>query len=289
MAEHIAGPLADKGGGFHPCSIAGAAYMPINAVAVVLAEVGWRVAVVRGGYRTYRARVRERLYDQALDLQVVLLDGPTGSAKTEILKRAAALGVQTIDLEGLASHRGSLLGALPGRPQPGQRLFESRLLAGLDALDPSRPVLIEAESSKVGERMVPPALWRLMTRAPRIRIAAPAPARVAYLMSAYADTVADREAHDAALSRLPLRLGRKRVEAWRALARAGAFEELAEELLSRHYDPAYARSSRAAERTPIETLELDRLDQAALDTAALAMSERLASLAAGARATQNGT
>ena len=247
-------------------------------MAVVLAEVGWRVAVLKGGYKTYRAGVRERLYDQSLDLRIVLLDGPTGSAKTEILRRASALGVQTIDLEGLAAHRGSLLGALPGRPQPGQKLFESRLLAVLETLDPARPVLVEAESSKVGERMVPPALWSLMTGASRIRIAAPPPARVDYLLSAYADTVADRQALDAALSRMPLRLGRKRVDGWRALARAGAFEELAEELLSRHYDPSYARSSRADAHTLIETIALDRLDSPALDAATLAVSERLARL-----------
>ena len=80
-----------------------------------------------------------------------------------------------IDLEGLAEHRGSLLGGLPGRPQPSQKLFESRLLAAVEALDPERPVVIEAESSKVGERMLPPVVWSAMTAAPRIELAAPAP------------------------------------------------------------------------------------------------------------------
>ena len=276
VGDHLAGPLADKGGGFQPLLYCWRGGMRSNAMAVVLAEVGWRVSVLTGGYKTYRERVWRRLYEAPLGFDVVLLDGPTGTAKTEILRRASTLGVQTLDLEGLAEHRGSLLGALPGRPQPGQKLFESRLLGAIEGFDPARPILVEAESSKVGECIVPPALWSAMTTAPRIRVTAPPPARVAYLMRAYADAIADRETLDAALARLPLRLGRKRVEGWRELARAGAFEELAEELLSRHYDLAYARSSRDAGE-PIEVIALDRLDDAALDAAARGVVERLGS------------
>ena len=271
VGDHLAGPLADKGGGFQPLLYCWRGGMRSNAMAVVLAEVGWRVTVLKGGYKTYRARVSRKLYNEPLGFEVVLLDGATGTAKTEILHRAAALGVQTLDLEGLAEHRGSLLGGLPGRPQPDQKLFESRLLAALERLDPARPILVEAESSKVGERIIPPALWSVMTGARRIRITAPPPARVQYLMGAYADAIADRETLDAALARLPLRIGRKRVEGWRALARAGAFEELAEELLSRHYDLAYARSGRDAGK-PIETIALDSLDAPALDAAAHAIA-----------------
>ena len=88
---------------------------------------------------------------------MVLLDGVTGVGKTELLGELAATGVQTLDLEALASHRGSLFGAVPGAPQPPQKLFESRLHAALAAFDFARPVLVEAESSKVGELGLPPA------------------------------------------------------------------------------------------------------------------------------------
>jgi tRNA 2-selenouridine synthase len=275
VAAHLEGPLAGKDGAFRPLLYCWRGGMRSHAMATILAEVGWRATVLEGGYKTYRARVRRRLYDERLDLNLVLLDGPTGSGKTEIVNRAPAHGLQALDLEGLAAHRGSLLGALPDRPQPDQKLFESRLLSAIEALDPARPVLVEAESSKVGEIVIPPSLWTLMAAAPRVTIAAPAPARVAYLMTAYADSFADLDRMDEALSRLPLRVGRKRIEAWRALSRAGALEELAEELLSRHYDPAYAQSSRRAARPAIETLALDRLDAAALDAAARMLAERL--------------
>src|SRR4051812_21437901 len=159
VAHHLTTALADKGGGFRPLLYCWRGGMRSNAMAVILAQVGWRTAVLEGGYRTYRRRVVERLYGEMPLPPVVLLDGSTGTGKTEVLARLAGEGVQALDLEDLAQHRGSLFGALPGRPQPSQKLFESRLLAALEALDPTRPVVVEAESSKIGELIVPPALW----------------------------------------------------------------------------------------------------------------------------------
>ena len=153
--------------------------------------------------------MQRRLYDERPALKLVLLEGRTGSGKTEILGRLAARGVQTLDLEALAEHRGSVFGGLVGQPQPSQKMFESRLVAALDALDLARPIVVEAEASKVGDCMTPPALWTAMTAAPRIAVAAPAEARAAYLAEHYADIVADRAVFEASLARLPTFPGRK--------------------------------------------------------------------------------
>jgi hypothetical protein len=132
-----------------------------------------------------------------------------------------------LDLEDLAQHRGSLLGALPGRPQPSQKMFESRLLQAIERLDPTRLTLVEAEASKIGERMVPPTLWRLMIKAPRITLDVPLKARARYLAGVYAETASDLDALEALLARLPGRHGAKAVAAWRAMAEAGDLETLA--------------------------------------------------------------
>ncbi|HEY9234466.1 MAG TPA: tRNA 2-selenouridine(34) synthase MnmH, partial [Phenylobacterium sp.] len=244
VAQHLQTAMADWPGSQQPLVYCWRGGMRSNAMAVILAQVGWRTAVLAGGYRTYRRRVVQRLYEAHPVPKVVVLDGPTGSGKTEVLAHLAALGVQALDLEALAAHRGSLLGALPGTPQPSQKLFESRLLAELERLDLSRLIVVEAESSKVGQRMVPPVLWSAMDAAPRISLLAPAEARARYLAQNYGELGRDPDALIPLLARLPDRLGRKRLEAWADLARAGETEALAADLIEAHYDPAYRRSSR---------------------------------------------
>jgi len=268
IAGHLEGALANRPGSFHPLIYCWRGGQRSNAMATILSQVGWRVTLLAGGYKTYRRAVKERLYDQDQALNFVLLDGHTGSAKTEILHRLAARGVQVLDLEGLAAHRGSLFGAIPGRPQPSQKLFESRLLQALDGLDPGRPIVVEAESSKIGERMTPPLIWKAMQAAPRIEIRAPREARAAYLVEAYPEMTRDRGALEAIFARLPAYPGQRRLEDWRGLADAGAFAELAAALMEHHYDPAYDRSSRKGSRAWRGLVEVAGLDAAAQERAA---------------------
>jgi tRNA 2-selenouridine synthase len=189
----------------------------------------------------------------------VLLDGNTGTAKTAVLERLKAMGAQVIDLEGLARHRGSLLGGLGG--QPSQKAFESALAMEVAALDPARPVVIEAESSKVGDLIVPPAVWKAMIQAERVEVAAPVAARAEYLARAYADLTADPGVLAATLGTLKPMQGAERVAAWQGLAAAGRFGELAGELCVEHYDPRYARHRARWDRAPVERVEVGRLDE----------------------------
>ncbi|MBW8815609.1 MAG: tRNA 2-selenouridine(34) synthase MnmH [Caulobacterales bacterium] len=268
IGRHLETALADRGGGFHPLVYCWRGGMRSNAMATILSQVGWRTAVLAGGYRTYRRHVTARLYDGTLPHRFVLLDGHTGSGKTALLGLLAERGLQTLDLEGLAAHRGSLFGALAGQPQPSQKLFESRLLSALDGLDPARLVVAEAESSKIGDRMIPPALWTRLSEAPFVELTATPQARARYLVQAYGELTADRAALEEAFGRLPVRPSRERLSGWRALADAGQFAELALALLSLHYDPAYARGRKARDRTRLGEVALDPNETAALSAAA---------------------
>ena len=102
-----------------------------GSLAHALSRVGWHVALLEGGYKAYRARVREALYEDAagpLMANCVAVGGPTGSAKGKVLEALARAGAQTVDLERLANHRGSILGSEPdGSAQPSQKGFESAL------------------------------------------------------------------------------------------------------------------------------------------------------------------
>lgn len=269
IAAHLGGALAGRSADFKPLVYCWRGGQRSHAMATVLSQVGWRTALLVGGYRTYRRRVQAALYDTGPVLKAVLIDGNTGTGKTDLLRRLAARGLQVIDLEGLANHRGSLFGSRGG--QPGQKLFESRLLARIEALDPARPVVVEAESSKVGERMVPPILWRAMQAAPRIELTASAEDRARYLVGAYRDIVADRAALDSGLDHLPAHPSPERRKAWGAMAAAGDFEALATALMAFHYDPAYARSAKKEARRLLATIQVTPLDDARQEAAANAV------------------
>jgi len=239
-AAHLEGPLADKPGNWRPLVYCWRGGQRSNAFATILKQVGWRVEVIEGGYRTYRRLVAEAMHKWPLPHRLILLDGNTGTAKTALLHKLARLGVQVIDLEGLANHRGSLFGAVEA-PQPAQKAFEGALAWAFEALDPARPVLVEAESSKIGEVLVPPSVWAAMKVAPRIRISATLDERAAYLVRAYGDITADLERLRKVISALTPFQGKERVEHWLALAEAGDMKVLAAELMQHHYDPRYEK------------------------------------------------
>jgi tRNA 2-selenouridine synthase len=274
IARHLEEALADKSPAFHPLIYCWRGGQRSNSMATILSRVGWRTGVLAGGYRTYRRHVQARLYDHDWPLKLVLIDGNTGCGKTAILARLQALGVQTVDLEDLAGHRGSLFGGFAGRPQPRQKMFESRLLTTLESLDLERPVVVEAESSKIGDLMTPPSLWQVMQTAPRIEIAAPRRERARYLVSAYGDIIADPERLETAFRRLPVYPAQQRLADWRRMAVDGEYEALAEALMELHYDPAYNRSRKKLARAPMAEISLETLD----DTALIEAARRIADL-----------
>ena len=274
-AIHLQGPLADKPGGWRPLVYCWRGGQRSGSFAVILQQIGWRVETVQGGYKSWRHLVVDALYDAPFPCPVVVLDGNTGSAKTDVLKLLPERGVQVLDLEGLANHRGSLFGGMGD--QPSQKAFEGQLALALARLDPSRPVVVEAESAKVGECRLPPKLWRAMVDAPRIAIAAPRAARAEYLTRAYADLVADRERLDAIVASLRPLHAADVIDGWRAMVAAGAFTALADSLMERHYDPRYGkhRARMAGEVTEIEASALAETDLAALaDRVAAAVHSR---------------
>jgi tRNA 2-selenouridine synthase len=276
-ATHIEGPLADKEGGWRPLVYCWRGGQRSGSFAYLLREIGWRAETVAGGWQAYRRLVHTALYDGTLPHRVILLDGYTGTAKTDLLPRLAARGVQVIDLEGLANHRGSLLGARPGG-QPGQKGWESALAGQLATLDPARPVVLEAESNKVGDLLIPPALWAAMKSAPRVEIAAPLPARAAYLTEAYRDLWTDADRLSGKLNQLDRLRGRETVDRWLALLHEGRMTELAAALMAEHYDPSYAKSRQKIGAMTAATVTTETLDAIGLDTAADRLAEAIARL-----------
>jgi tRNA 2-selenouridine synthase len=238
-ARHLEETLVNRPGAWRPLVYCWRGGQRSGSFAVILGQIGWRVETIAGGYKAWRGLVVQALYETAAPPRMIVLDGNTGSAKTEILGLLAARGVQVLDLEGLANHRGSLFGAVGA--QPAQRAFEGRLAMALAALDPARPVVVEAESAKVGNCRLPPRLWQAMCAAPRIALMVPVAERAAYLVRAYGDVTADPARLTQTLNRLRPLHAAEVIERWQALAGAGDFGALAQDLMTRHYDPRYAK------------------------------------------------
>jgi tRNA 2-selenouridine synthase len=238
-AIHLQGPLADKPGGWRPLVYCWRGGQRSGSFATILGQIGWRVETLVGGYKTWRGLVVREVYDTPVRAPVVVLDGNTGSAKTEVLNLLPRFGVQVIDLEGLARHRGSLFGSVG--PQPSQKAFEGALALALAGLDPTRPVVLEAESSKIGNCRLPPEIWKAMVAAPRVAISAPRAVRAEYLARAYADLTADpaRLADTVGLLK-PLHPAEV-IAGWLALAATGDHARLADSLMEQHYDPRYGK------------------------------------------------
>ncbi|WP_347265629.1 tRNA 2-selenouridine(34) synthase MnmH [Paracoccus sp. (in: a-proteobacteria)] len=274
-ARHIAGPLSGHGGGWRPLVYCWRGGQRSGAFAGILAQIGWRVGRIEGGYKAWRAMVVERVQQTPVAPPVIVLEGNTGTAKTEILQRLAARGHQVIDLEGLANHRGSLFGAMPGG-QPSQKAFEGRLALALEALDPTRPLLLESESSRIGDLNLPRAVWQAITGARRLHLAVPLAERATYTARAYDDACADPGRVAELLHLLRPLHPAERIADWLALAGRRDWASLAEGLMRDHYDPRYGKHRARYEDNRDATLALPGLSD--LDAAASVVEAALARL-----------
>lgn len=242
IAEHLETRFADRPRSWRPLVYCWRGGKRSGAMTSWFNMIGWPARQLQGGYKTYRRDIVQALdtLPQRFDYRVLL--GPTGTGKTRLLQAIAEAGAQVLDLEALASHRGSLLGALPDQAQPSQKLFETRLILALRKLDPAQPVFIEAESSRIGRVTLPKSLLVTFHQGRCIDLQASMDERVAFLLQDYAALFDDTEGFKQQLGRMIGLHSKKEIANWHAMIDADERETLFRELLSQHYDPAYARS-----------------------------------------------
>lgn len=221
-----------------------------------LRTIGFEVDVLRGGWKNYRRWVIASLKTLPHFFEYRVLAGSTGSGKTRMLHALRDAGQQVLDLEALAAHRGSLIGALPGQAQPTQKFFDTLLLDAMRRLDTSRPVWVEAESKKIGNVQLPDALFEAMHRTIPIRVRAPMPERVRLWREDYAHLAADPVAMVEQLEPLKPLVGGKELATWRELAIQGNVDELFERVMVHHYDPCYERSTKRSYKQEAEAPEV---------------------------------
>jgi tRNA 2-selenouridine synthase len=208
----------------------------------IFRRIGWDAQQLEGGYKTYRTLVLAALAELPRQMRFKVICGATGSAKSRILHALARLGAQVLDLEGLACHKGSVLGVLPDAPQPSQKMFESRLLSALQTFDRTRPVFIEAESRKIGSNHLPDALLETMRAGECLNIEAAFAARVDFLLRDYDYFLSAPDWLNSRLDVLHNLQSKETIARWQGYATGGQWRALVGELLELHYDPLYQHS-----------------------------------------------
>ena len=271
IAAHIEREVMDKPKNWQPLLYCWRGGKRSGALGLILGQIGFRVQVIEGGYKAFRRAMLADLPARVQRLQYRVVCGPTGSGKTRLLHALHAAGAQVLDLEALASHRASVLGLIPGHPQPSQKRFEMLVWETLRAFDPARPVYVEAESKKVGNVTLPDALIDAMRASPCLRVDLSQDERVALLLEDYPFFVQDPDFFCRRLDTLVALRGRAVVDEWKAQVHSGHTEAVVRDLLARHYDPGYAASTQR---------NFSQFDQAA----AVALADRSpAALAAAAQ------
>lgn len=245
IAHHLETHFIDKPKNWRPLIYCWRGGSRSGSLAYVLQQIGFNAQQLHGGYKAYRRVVLKDLAELPLGFQFRVISGPTGSGKTRLLQSLDQAGGQVLDLEKLAAHRGSLLGALPDQPQPNQKKFESAIWWALHRFDPARPVFVESESKRIGALSVPEVLMNRMRASPCLQLEVAHTQRVALLLEDYAHFFNQPDQFKQQLDCLvPLR-GRETVAAWHELIDAQDWPTLFGALLIQHYDPAYARSLNA--------------------------------------------
>lgn len=243
IALHLERDAQDKPRDWRPLVYCWRGGKRSGSLAWFLDQIGFRAHVLDGGYKAFRAAVVAQLHWLPERLNFIVVCGRTGSGKTRLLRTLAQHGAQVLDLEGLARHRGSVLGLLPDQPQPAQKAFETSLWDALRRFDATRPVYVESESKKIGNLRVPQALIECMrAQSACLHVDMPDAARVQLLLEDYALFAADPELFCTQLDALIDARGRELVSGWQAAARAGRWAEVYAQLMHHHYDPLYLKS-----------------------------------------------
>lgn len=242
IAAHLDAHFSDHPKGWRPLVYCWRGGNRSGAMAHILAKIGWPAVQLDGGYKAYRQHLLMQIDEMATRYRFQVVCGTTGSGKSRLLETLASMGAQVLDLEKLAAHRGSLLGSLPGEPQPTQKMFESRIWDTMRQFTTDRVVFVESESKKIGNLRVPEQLMESIRASGCIRIGISTAHRVQLLIEDYPHLASNTAQLMAQLEHLTPLHGREKIAAWRALAESGDIPALVEALLTGHYDPAYLKS-----------------------------------------------
>jgi tRNA 2-selenouridine synthase len=231
-----------------------------KTVVSILDLTGHRVAQLEGGYRSFRNHVASFFDPFVPPGPLVVIHGLTGTGKTELINGMTGKNYLTIDLEGLACHRGSSFGELGLSQTLTQKRFETLLWNALRKAEPGKPVILEGESRRIGRMTLPGDLYEKMQQGVKVWCEASLDTRVARLIEEYGREEY-REEMSAALARIAKRLGGKKYAEISEYLENWDMPSFMRELLVGYYDRLYYKFREWEEDfvLPVDDLEQARL------------------------------
>lgn len=241
--------------------------MRSGAVAWLLNLYGFNVSVLAGGYKAFRNYVLQS-FEQFYPFKII--GGYTGSGKTELLQQLKTAGENVVDLEDLATHKGSAFGNLDMAPQPSQEMFENNLSRVLLALNREQSpvqaktlgcedttvnfkletpnfIWLEDESQRIGAVNIPYALWQTLRNAPVYFLDVPFEERLKHIVAQYGHC--EKQKLLDAIERIKKRLGGLEAKLAAQFLNEGNIEDCFRILL-RYYDKHYLKALHQRQNLP---------------------------------------
>jgi tRNA 2-selenouridine synthase len=197
---------------------------------------GVKTHSLTGGYKSYRQLAVESF---AKPFNLILLTGCTGSGKSEVLRALKENGAQILDLEKLASHKGSAFGHLLMEPQPTTEQFQNDLFEEILKLDLSKPIWVEDESIAIGKIFLPNTFWLTMNKSHLVKMEVSKEVRISRLVNEYG--AADKEEFLQIMGKITTKLGGQHYNAAKEKLLQGDMASTIDILLT-YYDKAYLNS-----------------------------------------------
>lgn len=209
-------------------------------VTSLLKFMGLNCQQLEGGYKKYRQSVLKQ-FESYKPEELLIIDGFTGCGKTKLLNELKSTGFPVVDLEALASHKGSVFGDIATPEQPTQQQFENNLAEELSTIEKQRPIILEGESQRIGFLQIPKAFFETMDKAPRLMLEESLENRVEKIYHEYIKPVPKSIIEDRII-KLEKRLGRERCKELIGDLRDGNDKNFVYRILNEYYDKTYMKS-----------------------------------------------
>lgn len=207
-----------------------------KTIASLFFTLGYNVYKLKGGIKSYRHYINEKLPEKLSKISLVTIYAPTGSGKTEILHLLKSRNIPVIDLENLANHMGSTLGGVGLGKANSQKMFESLLFEAID--DEPKTYFIEGESKRIGNVVMPDLLYEKILESKKIYLETPMSVRIERLKETYAKPELIEELKTA-IENLSKYLGKETRAAVEENMILKNYDEVARLLCEKYYDHNY--------------------------------------------------